>query len=332
MKAGPTFALVVAAIALGCAAPSIQSVAAAAEQQDESAQSLVSLMEAGRKFRVTAPRGAIVLRPGNWSYPPLEAGPLVFEGDFRSPSGIWTSAPVGFRITNNEYSACPPGLDRSIYICGGVHSDGYPMTRRFTPSDHMLVILGNELRFDDLGHVYRDDVLIGELTISPDCRVEACPPEPTPPAAIEVSSPGATSQTGGWFRLQYFAPGPVHNDRYRTDYWISADDYGDGPDADGRVQVRMISIGAFDESYQPTWINERVIGIDCVNRSQRSVEADGSGEWEVLPDFVPGAQTVFQMCSPSAMGGMPSAPDLDTALTRSQALERFRAQAGEPAS
>jgi hypothetical protein len=195
----------------------------------------------------------------------------------------------------------------------------------------MIVVLGNELRFDDMGNVYRQDELIGKLTVPASCDANEACPTPMPAISTESSLRPAT-EAGAWIRLRYYHPGPSINEQRRIDYWISSDDYGQGPDAEGRVQVRMISLGNFDESFQPTWINDSVIGIDCVNRSRRSVDADGPGEWVVLPDFVPGAETVFAMCSPNRMKNMPSAPDLDTALTQSRALERFRAEASKAAA
>lgn len=131
------------------------------------AETLVDLMTAGRPFLVAAKKDAIPLRPGDWSYPEGHDYWVVFEGRYNAESGIWSSDALGFRITANEYHGCPPDLDRSRFICGGAHSDGYRLSRRLAPQDHVVVILGNELPFDDAGNVYRDGERIGVITVPP---------------------------------------------------------------------------------------------------------------------------------------------------------------------
>lgn len=131
------------------------------------AESIVELMSAGRPFLVATRKDSVPLRPGSWSYPEGHDYWVVFEGRYNPDSGIWSSDALGFRITANEYHGCPPDIDRSRFICGGAHSNGYQLSRRLTPRDHVVVILGNELPFDDAGNVYRDGVRIGVITVPP---------------------------------------------------------------------------------------------------------------------------------------------------------------------
>ena len=128
---------------------------------------LVELMTAGRDFIVATKKGSVPLRQGDWSYPEGFDRWIVFEGRYAPESGIWSSDGLGFRVRNNEYHGCPPDLDRSRFICGGAHSDGYRLSRPLTPQDHVVVILGNELPFDDAGNVYRDGEVIGVITVPP---------------------------------------------------------------------------------------------------------------------------------------------------------------------
>lgn len=160
-------------VRLACLAGLLSTLAAPAvaappqEAAAEGPKSLVELMTAGRYFLVATKKGSVPLRPGSWSYPEGFDRWTVFEGQYVPESGIWTSDALGFRVTNNEYHGCPPDLDRSRFICGGVHSDGYRLSRPLTPSDRVVVILGNELPFDDAGNVYRDGEVIGVITVPP---------------------------------------------------------------------------------------------------------------------------------------------------------------------
>jgi hypothetical protein len=160
-------------VRLACLAGLFSALAAPATAlppQDATAaepQSLVELMTAGRAFLVATKKGSVPLRPGNWSYPEGFYRWEVFEGRYTAESGIWSSDAVGFEVRNNEYHGCPPNLDRSRFICGGAHSDGYRMSAPLTPQDHVIVILGNELPFDDAGNVYRDGAVIGVITVPP---------------------------------------------------------------------------------------------------------------------------------------------------------------------
>jgi len=158
---------------LACLAGLLSAIAApaiASPPQDPAGakpQRLVELMAAGRYFLVATKKESVPLRPGGWSYPEGFDRWTVFEGQYVPESGMWTSDALGFRVTNNEYHGCPPDLDRSRFICGGVHSNGYRMSRALTPQDHVIVILGNELPFDDAGNVYRDGEIIGVITVPP---------------------------------------------------------------------------------------------------------------------------------------------------------------------
>ncbi len=144
--------------------------AVAAPRQDAApalTETLVEMMSAGRPFLVATKKNTLPLREGNWSYPEGFDHWVVFEGRYSPESGIWSSDALGFRITGNEYHGCPPDIDRSRFICGGSHSDGYRLSRRLTPGDHVVVILGNELPFDDAGNVYLDGQRIGVITVPP---------------------------------------------------------------------------------------------------------------------------------------------------------------------
>lgn len=149
--------------------PALAVPAAAAPTQDVAAppQTFVEQMEAGRPFLVAARKGAIPLSQTGWSYPEGFDYWVTFEGRYTAESGIWSSDGLGFRPRGLEYQACPPDIDRSRFICGGAHSDGYRMSRRLTPRDHVVVILGQELAFDDAGNVYRDGEVIGVITVPP---------------------------------------------------------------------------------------------------------------------------------------------------------------------
>ncbi|KQY84757.1 hypothetical protein [Brevundimonas sp. Root1423] len=160
-------------VRLACLAGLLSTIggpALATPPQDAAAaepKTLVELMTAGREFLVATKKDSVPLRPGDWSYPEGFDRWVVFEGRYTAESGIWSSDGLGFRVRNNEYHGCPPNLDRSRFICGGAHSDGYRMSAPITPSDHVVVILGNELPFDDDGNVYRDGQLIGVITVPP---------------------------------------------------------------------------------------------------------------------------------------------------------------------
>lgn len=130
-------------------------------------RTLVDLMEAGRPFLVATSKDAIPLDRTGWSYPEGFDYWVVFEGRYTAESGIWSSDGLGFTPRGVEYQACPPDLDRMRFICGGAHSDGYRLSRRLAPSDHVVVILGQELPFDDAGNVYRDGRVIGVITVPP---------------------------------------------------------------------------------------------------------------------------------------------------------------------
>ncbi len=156
----------------GLAALSLCLAASAATgaPQDPSSETptgIVARMEAGQPFLVAARKGAIPLREEGWSYPAGFDNWVVFEGRYTAESGIWQSDAIGFTPRGNEYHGCPPDLDRSRFICGGAHSDGYRLSRALTPRDHVVVILGNELPFDEDGNVYRDGVVIGVITFPP---------------------------------------------------------------------------------------------------------------------------------------------------------------------
>lgn len=58
-------------------------------------------------------------------------------------------------------------VDRTRFICGGAHSTDCRTGPRLTPENHSLVILGQELKFDDAGKVCKDEVEIGVTTIPP---------------------------------------------------------------------------------------------------------------------------------------------------------------------
>jgi hypothetical protein len=135
------------------------------------------------------------------------------------------------------------------------------------------------------------------------------------PAALPADTPG------GWMLLQHFYPGPTLG--RGVDHWISAGDYGDGPDAEGRIRVRLIIPTHYDEALRPTGFVDGVREIDCVRRLERLGEPGAPDEWQELPDFVPGARMIFSLCSPEEMARRERTPDLATALAYSQELERL---------
>ncbi|MDP1914131.1 hypothetical protein [Brevundimonas sp.] len=143
------------------------SPAPAQDSQGTGPMTLVEQMAAGRPFLVAARKGAIPLPQEGWSYPEGWDYWVVFEGRYNPESGIWASDGVGFSPRGIEFHACPPDIDRSRFICGGTHSDGHPLSRRVTPRDHVVVILENELTFDDAGAVYRDGQQVGVITVPP---------------------------------------------------------------------------------------------------------------------------------------------------------------------
>lgn len=120
----------------------------------------------GANFVVVTKRQSVPLRRGGWSYPNGDLW-TVFEGRFNPDSGIWQSDVVGFSVSGIEYHSCPPDLDHSRFLCGGVHSSGHQLDRRVTPRDHVLIVLENELTFDEAGSVFLDGEHIGVVTIPP---------------------------------------------------------------------------------------------------------------------------------------------------------------------
>jgi len=135
------------------------------------------------------------------------------------------------------------------------------------------------------------------------------------------AAPIPAAEPGEWMLLQYFYPGPTLG--RGVDYWISARDYGSGPDANGVVRVRVIQPRAYNAAAQPSEIFEDYRDVDCLNRRERPVENGAAGEWQTLPDFVPGSQTIFELCYPDGMSRHPHEPDLAAAIARSVELERL---------
>jgi hypothetical protein len=135
------------------------------------------------------------------------------------------------------------------------------------------------------------------------------------------AAPTPAGGSGEWMLLQYFYPGPTLG--RGVDYWISAGDYGSGPDAEGVVRVRIIQPRSFNAAAAPSEIADYQIDVDCVNRRERPVDNGTVGEWQTLPDFVPGSQTIFALCSPEGMAGRPREPDIAAAVARSSELERL---------
>lgn len=124
-------------------------------------------MASGAPFVVVTRQGSVPLRPGSWRYPEGADRWTVFEGRFNADSGIWDTDVVGFQVRGIEYHSCPPDLDHARFHCGGVHTFGHRLTRRITPRDHVLVVLENELTFDEEGNVYRDGEHIGMVATPP---------------------------------------------------------------------------------------------------------------------------------------------------------------------
>ncbi|MGZ9113527.1 MAG: hypothetical protein ACXW3K_02800 [Brevundimonas sp.] len=143
---------------------------------------------------------------------------------------------------------------------------------------------------------------------------------PMAPTAQDPA-PVPTAAPGEWMLLQHFYAGPTLG--RGVDYWVSARDYGTGPDAEGIVRVRVVSPGEFDAALRPTRFIDSIRDIDCVNRRERTVADGVPEEWQTLPDFVPGSQMIFAVCSVQGMALRPREPDLAAALARSQELERL---------
>ena len=152
-------------IALAAAAAMIACGPATAEEPK--AMLLSERLAEGAPFVVIVKQGSLPLRAGDWSYPRGHDYWTVFEGRFDPESGIWQSDAVGFQVRGIEYHSCPPDLDHSRFYCGGVHTSGHRLRARVTPRDHVLVILENELTFDEAGNVYLAGAQIGVVTIPP---------------------------------------------------------------------------------------------------------------------------------------------------------------------
>lgn len=135
--------------------------------QSQPGVSISERIAAGTPFMVATLPGAVPLRSGAWSYPGGGDRWTVFEGRYNPESGIWATDAVGFQVRGIEYHSCPPDLDHSRFRCGGVHTDGHRLDRRVTPHDHVLIVLENELTFDEAGMVYRDGTLIGMVSTPP---------------------------------------------------------------------------------------------------------------------------------------------------------------------
>jgi hypothetical protein len=121
----------------------------------------------GVSFVVVTKDRSVPLREGSWSYPDGADRWTVFEGRYNPESGIWDTDVVGFQVRGIEYHSCPPDLDHSRFGCGGVHTFGHRLSRRVTPRDHVLIVLENELTFDEAGNVYREGELIGMVATPP---------------------------------------------------------------------------------------------------------------------------------------------------------------------
>lgn len=122
---------------------------------------------AGASFVVVTKDRSVPLRAGGWSYPDGADRWTVFEGRYNPDSGIWDTDVVGFHVRGIEYHSCPPDLDHSRFRCGGVHTFGHRLSRRVTPRDHVLVVLENELTFDEAGNVYHGGEHIGIVATPP---------------------------------------------------------------------------------------------------------------------------------------------------------------------
>lgn len=152
------------------------------------------------------------------------------------------------------------------------------------------------------------------LTLAP---LQDVPPDP---------APLPTGAGGAWMLLQHFYPGPTPG--RGVDYWISVDDYGPGPNAEGIVRVRVISPGGFNADLQPTRFIDSVRDVDCVNRRERTIIDGTPDEWATLPDFVPGARMIFGLCDPAWMSRREHRSDFAAALAYSQELERLHRTKG----
>lgn len=135
--------------------------------QDAPEPLLSERIAAGTSFVVVTKDRSVPLRAGGWSYPDGADRWTVFEGRYNPDSGIWDTDVVGFQVRDIEYHSCPPDLDQSRFRCGGVHSSGHRLSRRVTPRDHVLVVLENELTFDEAGNVYREGQHIGIVATPP---------------------------------------------------------------------------------------------------------------------------------------------------------------------
>lgn len=138
-----------------------------ARAQEAATPLLSERLAEGANFVVITKRGSVPLRPGDWSYPQGHDHWTVFEGRFNPESGLWQSDVVGFSVRGLEYHSCPPDFDHSRFQCGGIHSQGHRLARRITPRDRVLIVLENELTFDEAGNVLLDGEHIGVVTIPP---------------------------------------------------------------------------------------------------------------------------------------------------------------------
>lgn len=133
----------------------------------QSTPPLSERIAAGQSFMVATLPRSVPLRAGSWTYPGGGDRWTVFEGRYDPDSGIWATDAVGFQVSGIEYHSCPPDLDHTRFRCGGVHTNGHRLDRRVTPRDHVLIVLENELTFDEAGMVYRDGALIGMVSTPP---------------------------------------------------------------------------------------------------------------------------------------------------------------------
>ena len=142
-------------------------------------------------------------------------------------------------------------------------------------------------------------------------------------APVQDAAPVPRDGDGGWVRLRYAYPAPTTGGP-GIDYWISVKSYGAGPDAAGVVRVRVVSPNTFNDQWQPTVIHDTVKDVDCINRRERTVTDGVPDEWVTYPDFVPGSQTIYSVCSSNFIRSRAPEPDLAAALARSSLDERLR--------
>jgi hypothetical protein len=142
-------------------------------------------------------------------------------------------------------------------------------------------------------------------------------------APAQDAAPVPPDGEGEWVRLRYAYPAPTTGGS-GIDYWISLGSYGEGPDAEGVVRVRVVSPNSFNDQWQPTVIHDAVKDVDCVNRRERRVVDGVPDEWVIYPDFVPGSQTIYDVCSPNFIRSRAAEPDLAAALALSSREERLR--------